>query len=71
MTSAFLTGSPASKLGVVEDGLCVRIVVVSVAACLIKSTKLTFGNETVVGKKVTVSQLRTLFLLGNPHYTHL
>ena len=38
VSKALRTGSPASKLGVVVDGGCVRIVIISVAACLRKST---------------------------------
>ena len=38
VSKALRTGSPASKLGVVVDGGCVRIVIMSVAACLRKST---------------------------------
>ena len=64
MSNAFLTGSPASKLGVVVDGGCVKMVMMSVAACLRKSTNFTCGNGTVVGKNVTVSHTLTHFVHG-------
>ena len=40
-SNAFLTGSPACNVGVVVDGGLVRMVIMSVAACLRKSTSLT------------------------------
>ena len=39
--NAFLTGLPSCKVGVVVDGGLVRMVIMSVAACLRKSTSLT------------------------------
>ena len=50
VSKALRTGSPASELGVVVDGGFVRMVMISVAACLRKSTSLTCGNGTLVGK---------------------
>ena len=44
--SAFLTGSPASKLGVVVDGGDVNIVIISVAAWRKKSSNFISGNGT-------------------------
>ena len=64
VSNAFRTGSPASKLGEVVDGGCVRRVMISVAACFKKSTSLTCGNGTFVGKNVTVSQALTCFVRG-------
>ena len=40
-SNAFLTGSPACNVGVVVEGGLVRMVIMSVAACLRKSTSLT------------------------------
>ena len=54
--SVLRTGYPACKLGVVDDGGRVRIVIISLSACLKKSSSFISGNGTVVGKKVTVSQ---------------
>ena len=48
--SAFLTGSPASKLGVVVDGSNVNIVIISKAAWRKKSVNLISGNGTLVEK---------------------
>ena len=39
--SAFLVGSPAWREGVVVEGGAVRIVIISVAACLKKSSSFT------------------------------
>ena len=52
---ALRVGSPASKLGDVVEGGTVRMVIISVAACLKKSSKPTFGIGISLGKKVTVS----------------
>ena len=64
MTNAFLTGSPACKLGTVDDGGCVRIVTISLAACLRKSVKFTSGMGMVCGIKVTVSHIRVVRVRG-------
>ena len=64
VSNAFLTGSPASKLGVVVDGGFVKMVMISVAACFRKSASLTYGNGTLVGKNVTVSQSLTCLVRG-------
>ena len=64
VSKALRTGSPASKLGVVVDGGFVRMVMISVAACLRKSTSLTCGNGTLVGKNVTVSHVLVCFVRG-------
>ena len=61
---ALRTGSPACKLGVVVDGGAVKMVMISTAACFRKSTSLTCGNGTLVGKNVTVSQFHTCFVRG-------
>ena len=63
-SKAFLTGSPAVKDGCVEDGGCVKMVVMSRAACLRKSVMETLGKGTVVGKKSTVSQSLSDLVLG-------
>ena len=53
---ALHVGYPASKLGVVVViGGVVRMVIISVAACLKKSSKSTFGIEISLGKRVNVS----------------
>ena len=64
VSNAFLTGSPASKLGVVVDEGLAKMVMISVAACFRKSTSLTCGNGTLVEKNVTVSQSRICFVRG-------
>ena len=64
VSNAFLTGSPASRLGVVVDGGCVSMVMISVAACLRKSSNFICGNGTVAGKNVTVSQSLTSLVRG-------
>ena len=56
---ALHVGSPASKLSVVVEGGAVRMVIISVAACLKKSSKPTFGIGISLGKKVTVSTFLT------------
>ena len=61
---AFLTGSPAARLGVVVDGGCVRMDMMSPAACLRWSVKFTVGKGIVVGKKVTVSQSLEVLVRG-------
>ena len=65
MRSALRTGSPACKVGVVGDCGCVRMVIISLAACRRKSSNLISGNGIVLGKKVTVSQSLTVRVLGN------
>ena len=60
----FLTGSPAGRLGVVVDGGCVRIDMMSPAACLGWSVTFTVGKGIVVGKKVTVSQSLEVLVCG-------
>ena len=62
--SALRTGSPACKIGVVVDGGCVSMVIISLAACLRKSFNFIAGNGIVVGKKVTVSQSLMVRVLG-------
>ena len=64
MTKALRTGSPAYKLGVVVDGGMVNNVIIYVDACFRKSTSVTFGKGMDTGKKVAVSQYRTVFVLG-------
>ena len=64
VNSAFRTGSPASRLGVVADGGFVKSVIMSVAACFKKFVSLIYGNGTVVGKNVTVSQSLTSLVRG-------
>ena len=56
VSKAFLTGSPAARLGVVDDGGAVSSVIISVAACLRWSVSVTFGKGIDVGKNSTVSQ---------------
>ena len=53
---AFLTGYLTARLGVVAEGGCVKIYMMSPAACFRWSVKFTSGKGTVVGKKETVSQ---------------
>ena len=62
--SALRTGSPACKVGVVVEGGQASIVMISVAACLKKSSSLTSGKGTVVGKNVTVSHILTVLVRG-------
>ena len=50
VNSAFRTGSPASRLGVVVDGGFVNSVIMSVAVCFKKSSSLICRKGTVVGK---------------------
>ena len=64
VSKVLLTGPPASKLGVVVDGEFVKMVMISVAACYRKSTSLTFGNGTLVGKNITVSHVLSYFVRG-------
>ena len=69
--SEFLVGSPASRLGVVVVSVEVRILIISSAACLKKSSVFTFGNEITFGKKVTVSISLTNLILGKYTLIHL
>ena len=64
VTSAFHTGSPAAKLGVVVDGGCDKMVIMSPAACTKKSYNLISGNGKTVGKNVTVSQSLSALVRG-------
>ena len=54
-SSAFLGGSPDSRLGVVVVSGAVRIIIIFSATCLKKSSVFTSRNEITFGKKVTVS----------------
>ena len=69
--SVFLVGSPASRLGVIVVGDTFRILIISSAACLKKSSVLTFGNEITFGKKVAVSMCLTDLVLGKYTWIHL
>ena len=60
----FLTESSTARLGVVVDGGCVRMDMMSPAACLRWSVKFTVGKGIVVGKKVTVSQSLEVLVRG-------
>ena len=61
---ALRTGSLACKLGVVVEGGKVRMVIISLAACLRKSSNFISGKCTVVGGKVTVSQSLIVLVIG-------
>ena len=63
MTKALRTGLSACKLGVVVDDGLVKNVIISVAACFRKLTSVIFGKGIDTGKKVTVSQSLTVFVL--------
>ena len=62
--SAFLVGSPVSRLGDVGVDGAVRIPIISSAACLKKSSIFTFGSEITFGKEVTVSISLADLVLG-------
>ena len=62
--SAFLVVSPAFRSSVVVDGGSVSNVIISVAACLRKESRLISGNLTVCGKKATVSLFLSLRVSG-------
>ena len=64
VNKAFLTGSPAARLGVVVEGGSVNIDIMSSAACRRKLSNLISGNGISFGKNVTVSQARGVFVLG-------
>ena len=57
-------GSPTCKLEVVVEGGSVKIVIMSFAACLHKSSIFTFGKGMTVGNKVTVSTCPSMFAIG-------
>ena len=61
---AFLTGSPAARLGVVVEGGEVSIVIMSAADWRRKSSILIAGKGICFGKKVTVSQSRGVLVRG-------
>ena len=58
------TGSSACKEGVVVEGGEASMVIMSVAACFKKSSILTSGKGTVVGKNVTVSNVLIILVRG-------
>ena len=60
--SVFLVMSPACDDDVVVDGGDVRIVMISIAACLRKISRLTSGYGMTVGKNAIVSQLRSFLI---------
>ena len=45
--------------------------IMSVVACLRKSSSVTFGNEISAGKKVTVSTSLSYLIVGKYHFIHL
>ena len=47
---AFLLGLPTCRAGVVDEGSAVNIVIISLAACLKKSSKFTCGKGITVGE---------------------
>ena len=57
LNNALQIGSPVCKEGVVVDGGCVKMVIMSVAACCKKSTSCISENVTFLGRKVTVSHI--------------
>ena len=63
LRSAFLTGSPASRVGIVREGGLVSISIMSFAACRRKSSVVTFGNGIVCGMNVTMSHTLSLLVL--------
>ena len=56
INNAFFTGSPAARLGVVVDGVRVRLLMMFPSACFRWSISLTSGNGVNVRKNGTVSQ---------------
>ena len=62
--SALRVVSPACNDGVVVEGGLVRILIISLAACLRKSSKCISGKAISVGKNVTVFESRSLLVLG-------
>ena len=62
--SAFRTGSPADRLGVVVEGGFVKMSTMSVAAWCRKSRVLMCGKGVACGKKFTVSQSRVERVFG-------
>ena len=63
-SSEFLIGSPTYKLGVVIEGGAIKIIIMSVAACLKKSSIFTFEKVTLFVKKFTLSTYLSSFVLG-------
>ena len=64
-------GSPDSKLGNVDNDIDVRIVIIFMAVCLRKSSKLTFEIGMSLGKKLTMSTSLTNLVGGKKHLTNL
>ena len=62
--SAFFVVSPSFNVGIVVLGGLVRMSIISVVACLRKSSSDTFGNGISVGKKVTVSTSLSCLVVG-------
>ena len=56
----FFVGSPACNEWVVVEGGAVRIVIISVSACLKKSPNLTCGNEMAAGFFLTVRSFHSV-----------
>ena len=67
---SFLVSSPACSDDVVVDGGAVRMVIISVAACVKKSSILTSGKGIDFGKNVTVSTSLSLQVLEKKHFVH-
>ena len=65
VSSAFRTGPPSARLGVVIDGGCVKSSTISVTACDRKSFNFTLGNGTFAGNLFTVSQYLVERVLRN------
>ena len=62
--SALCVVSPASSVGIEEDGGLVKILIMSVAACLKKSAVVIFGKGITCGMNVIVSQSLSLRVFG-------
>ena len=71
MFKAFSTRSPTCKLGVVVDGVSVRIEMISPAAWRRKSSSFTSGYRMLDGDNVIVSQSLVVLVRGKYHVTHL
>ena len=57
-------GSPADKLGVVEEGGTIKIKITSLAACFRKSSRFTSGKGILWGEKSQYHSLLSVFVLG-------
>lgn len=63
--------SPACNDGVVVDGELMRMLIISFAACLRKSSRCNSGKEIALENNVTVLESLLLLDLGKQHQVHL